>query len=420
MSRRVEGTITARTKWADGTTSYLLTWYLGTQPNGKRQYGHKTVRVKTKGEARDELQKTVASLKDRTYVAPAKLTVGQCCEAWLESRLALRKVRANTYADYAEKLRAYVIPRIGATELQKLDTAQVQALYNELLSGGAAVRKRDGEAAGLSAQTVIHIHRRLRQVMGWARKTRQIALDPTADVDLPTVGEDRRDDGGDDPGDDRQEIGTALDAEQLNALLAGFQGHSLEAFARLAARTGMRRGELLALRWCDIDAAKRTLRVEWTLVDGGKAADRRFTFERPKTKRSRRTIALSDATVAELDALWKQRAQDALKLGITVQRNSEDLLFPHSILEPRRPRNPRNLTKEFIRKAAAIGYPIRLHDLRHTHATLLLKNGADLKTVSQRLGDANPSITLNRYQHVLPGMQEQVAKVFDSALGSIG
>jgi integrase len=424
MNRRTEGRIFKRIA-KDGTVSWRLGWELPAKIDpetgvAKRQHAYKTIHVKTKREAEIELEKVLRTLRDGTYVAPNELRLGELCEDWLKSRLDLRKLRANTLNGYAMQLRKYVIPRIGSLRVQKLTTDTFQTLCGDLLREGSTRRmvRAPGEDVGtprpLSARTVVHIHRTCRQVIAWAKRQRRIAFDPTEDVELPKIEDDHHGEG---EGSGGSAIVTALTEEQLATLLAAFTGHSMDMLVRLAARTGMRRGELLALRWCDVDWAKTVLRVEWTLVDGGKAADGKLTMARPKTKRSRRAVALGAGTLSELDAFWKAQAADALKLGRQLKRHSEDLIFPHSIVEPRRPRQPRAVTKEFARKAAGLGFSeFRFHDLRHTHATLLLKNGANLKVVSERLGHATATITLNIYQHVLPGMQESAAAMFDELL----
>jgi integrase len=424
VARRSSGRILKRTA-KDGTISWRLGWELPPAPDPatgrlKRQYAYRTVKGGTKKDAQLELNRILASFRENAYVAPSRQTVEQCCADWLQSRQDLKKLRANTYHGYSEHIRRHIVPRLGAIELQKITSGHIQEFYGWLLREGGLKRapkvageKQPPQPRGLAPQTVVHIHRTLSQVLKQARSQRppRLAFDPLEGVELPRVGADARD------AEDGTEKIKVLDEKQLAKLLAGFAGHRLETVALLAARTGMRRGELIALRWCDIDVANSVARVEWTVVDGGRLASPRLTFARPKTKRSRRAVALGAAAIAELETWRKRQAEDALKLGRQLRRDSEDLVFPYSIAEPRRPINPRYVTSEFIKRARKLGFEgLRFHDLRHCHATLLLKSGVNLKVVSERLGHANPSITLNVYQHVLPGMQEAAAAKMDELL----
>lgn len=313
MSRRSQGLGRIMRRVAkDGTISWRLGWELPPaaeiDPNTgkpKRQYGYKTIKGGTKKDAQIALEKIKASLREGSYVVPARATFGQCCEEWLQSLLDRSKVRPNTWAGYANNLRTYVIPRVGSVEIQRATTAQIQNLYDTLLREGASQRKQtqeeDSAAAGLSPRTVISIHRNVKQVIQMAMKQKRLAVDPLMDVELPKASGDS-----DAQDDEAGGVIHALDEKQLDALLQGFAGHQYETFVRMAAATGARRGELMGLRWCDVDNANSLVRIEWVVVDGGRKADRPLTFARPKTKRSRRAIDLDPGTLAALDAYWKR------------------------------------------------------------------------------------------------------------------
>ena len=418
MARRHEGRILKRIA-KDGTVSFRLGWELPADPvTGKRCYEYKTVHVENMKAARAELGKILGSLSDGTYVSPTRATVRQCCEEWLTARLVRKKIRGNTYAGYAMRLHKYVIPRIGDMEIQKVTADVLQKLYDGLLSGGATQRKQTidaAEVAGeLSPKTVIAVHRNLRQVIHQAIKQRRLAFDPTKDVELPKAAGDH-----DATSEDAGGVIHALDEKRLGVLLDGFRGHALYAFVHLAAASGARRGELLGLRWCDVDFVGRRIRIEWVVVDSGNAADQPLSFARPKTKRSRRAIDLDVGTMAELDSHWKRQAEQALKIGRSMKRDSEELVFPRTVMDPRLARDPRHVTKAIISKAIKLGFDgFRLHDLRHTHASLLLQRGVNIKVVSERLGHRDASTTLNIYQHLMPGMQDTAVKAFADILGA--
>jgi integrase len=174
----------------------------------------------------------------------------------------------------------------------------------------------------------------------------------------------------------------------------------------VAASTGMRRGEVLALRWRDIDMDKATLQVAQVVeLVGGK-----MTLKEPKTDRSRRTIALPARLVQELKAHRRTQAEHCLKLGV----GKPELVFP---TWDGKIRNPSHFTKAFSREVAAAKLPrVTFHGLRHTNITHLLRSGVPVHVVSARAGHANPTVTLNVYAHLLPGQQEQAASVIDEAL----
>jgi integrase len=201
-----------------------------------------------------------------------------------------------------------------------------------------------------------------------------------------------------------------LDEQQANAFLLAARGEWQEALFILALRTGMRQGELLALKWQDVDLERRTLLVRASLrrVKGGG-----FEFNPPKTKAGRRTITLTPTVIDALKAHRARQAEERLFLGAAWQDNG--LVFPSTIGTPQdQARLAAILFRRVLDKA---GLPhIRFHDLRHTCATLLLMRGIDANTVKDLLGHANISITLGVYGHVLPNMRDRVAEMMDTIL----
>jgi len=204
-----------------------------------------------------------------------------------------------------------------------------------------------------------------------------------------------------------------LDDVELAALFRQLEGRPLYMPVMLAVSTGMRRGEVLAVRWRDIDLDRAALQVGQVVEFVGK----KVTLKEPKTERSRRSIALPDRLVEELKAYRKEHARLCLGLGL----GKVDLVFPH--WPDGKLINPSHFTKAFSREAeAAKLWRVTFHGLRHTHITHLLRSGVPVHVVSARAGHANPTVTLNIYAHLLPGQQEQAANVFDvtlrAALGS--
>jgi integrase len=197
------------------------------------------------------------------------------------------------------------------------------------------------------------------------------------------------------------------DATQLRQFLEEFSGHRLYPAFYLLATTGMRRGEVLGLRWRDVDLDRHSLSVSRALVIVAYEPQ----ISDVKTGQGRRTIDLEPNTVAVLRA-WKKRQMEERML--TNVRSKTEVIFAHpdgSWI------NPDYFSQVFDRHLAKSDLPsIRLHDLRHTHASILLRQGVPLKVVSERLGHANPAFTLSVYQHVMPGMQADAAKAFSAAV----
>ncbi|MGZ6364114.1 MAG: tyrosine-type recombinase/integrase, partial [Ktedonobacterales bacterium] len=197
---------------------------------------------------------------------------------------------------------------------------------------------------------------------------------------------------------------------EARTFLASVRGHRLEALFTLALSTGARQGELLALTWGDVDFAKGTCSIRRTIryvVGGG------FRFTEPKTLKSKRTIKLTQATLAALKSHRARQAEERLAAGAAWQ-NTHDLMFTTAHGTPVL---AQNLDKQFAKLVQAEGVPpIRWHDMRHTCATILLSHGANIKAVSELLGHSDIAITLRIYAHVLPNMHDQMASIMEEAL----
>ncbi|MFD1983541.1 tyrosine-type recombinase/integrase [Mesorhizobium newzealandense] len=381
----MRGNITRR-----GKSSWRIKFDLGTDPvTGKRLTQVATVRG-TKKEAEAELNRRLHQVDEGTFVERSVATVAEYCRHWI-STIAPAKASAKTLERYGEIVEQHIIPRLGATALQKLDGTKIDEFYQHLRTAG----RRDGKG-GLSPQTVQHIHRLLSQIMSSAVKARKLRISPMAGVQTtPKV---------------RAEEIQVLDDNELASLLRHLKGRSIYMPVMVAASTGMRRGEVLALRWKDIDLDRGSLQVS-QVVEETKAG---LAIKEPKTDRSRRTIALPARLVVELRRHRKELAEHRLKLG--QGKDDKDLAFP---TWDGRIRTPRPFSKEFAREAAVAGVPhVTFHGLRHTHITHLLRSGVPVHVVSARAGHANPSVTLNIYAHMLPGQQEGAAAVVDIALRS--
>lgn len=269
----------------------------------------------------------------------------------------------------------YVVPVLGAQRLTQLTPVEVQALYGKL------------QERGLSARTVRYCHTVFSNALGQAVKWRLSAQNPAQYVDLPKQ--------------QKQEMRTLseTDAAHFLRVASGSKHHAL--FATLLG-TGLRPGEAFALQWPDLDEARNTLRVQRTVTVSRSG----WTFAPPKTARGRRHLALPPGLTRLL--LEHRREQ-------TVP-NPHNLVFPS---DTGTPLNLRNVTQRYFKavlKAAGLPAELRLYDLRHTHATLLLSQNEHPKIVSERLGHATVTLTLDTYSHVLPGMQSASALKLDAVL----
>jgi integrase len=310
---------------------------------------------------------------------------------WLAAQRT--QLQPTTWVEYRGQITRYIEPHLGDQLLEALDPGDIEATYARLLTSGG----RNGKP--LSLRRTVCAYSTVRSALGDAverglveRNAAALARPPRVD---PFRDEDDRD----------SRIWTA---EQLRCFLAHVADHEWRPLWRLAASTGMRRGEMLALRWSDVDLDGGLLRVRrsLTVVEG----DARL--KRTKTLRER-TIRIDPTLV---DALADRSRRQATQRRTADQwRDRWGLVFTHP---DGRLIDPMEVTKEFRRLVRNAPVPVvRLHDLRHVHATLLLGDGVPVKVVSERLGHANIQTTLDRYAHVLPAMDADAVARFSRLLG---
>jgi integrase len=308
-------------------------------------------------------------------------SVGQYLASWLVATKAA--IRPRTWKRYEQYVRVHLLPDLGTIGLAKLTAQRVQALYATKLE------------EGLSTTTVNHLHQLLHRALDAALRLDLVARNVCDQVDPPRM---------------RHHEMTTLSEEQAATLLSAAEGDRFEALYVLALATGMRLGELLALRWRDVDLEGGSLQVRATLqytIDG-------FVFAEPKTAQSRRRIALSQTAIAALTQHRAVQAQERLNLGPAWEDG--DLVFPNRLGKPMD--GIHLLRRNFYPLLTKAGLPrMRFHDLRHTAATLLLGRGINPKIVSELLGHSQIAITLGLYSHVTPHMQQQAADAMDAALG---
>jgi integrase len=338
---------------------------------------------KTKAAALSFLNETLTALQRGELVERSELTLGEyLTERWLP--IMEHQVRPTTFLSYQRMMVLHVLPALGTVPLQKLTVDHLDQLYARLMSHG----RLDG-TGGLSAKTVRYIHNTIHKALKDAERKRLISHNVAQAADPPKVRP---------MGEVEQQTWTA---EQVRFFLEGSRQHPLHVAFVLAATTGMRRGEVLGLRWRDVDLTAPQLVVRQTLL----AINYKLSFGSPKTARGRRALMLDAATAAVLhrhrEDQWVRRAT------IGASYRDHDLVIARVDGEPY---HPDYVTQAFERVLLRLGLPrIRFHDLRHTHATLGLAAGVPAKIMSDRLGHATVAFTQDIYMHAIPAMKTEAA-----------
>lgn len=344
---------------------------IGRDDDGRRQQKwHSGFR--TKREASEALTEILGQLSRRQYVNPSKLTVREFLEdEWLPATRA--SLRPLSFDSYEANVRNHIVPHLGSIQVQGLTPAALNALYAEL-------------GSSLSPTTVRYIHAILRRAFADAVKWNRLASNPVDAADPPRQSASRR------------PAMRTWSAAELQRFLESVDDDRLAACWRFLAMTGCRRGEALGLRWRDVDPVRGQAMIVQAIVGNRMKSE-------PKSDRSRRTIALDAGTVRALEEHRSAQADEREVFG--KYYGDQDLVFCR---EDGTSMWPRTLTRSFARQVAAASLPkIRLHDLRHTHATLALQAGVHPKVVQERLGHAAISITLDVYSHAIPAMHEEAA-----------
>ena len=343
---------------------------------------YKSVLGKTQAEAKAKLKQAIEEAKGLDAAKVGRYTVGQWMEVWFE-HYAKVKVRPSSHQTYRGYIDNHIKPSIGKIPLEKLTSLELQKLYKKLLEGGRVERiESRKQSKGLSAKTVRNIHQIISSAMKLAQEQKLIASNPAEGCALPRMG--------------HQEMKT-LPVEQLHSFLREAKDSGVFELYYLELATGLRRGELLGLKWEDIDLERGDLRVRRQIarINGE-------VVEAPlKTKNAYRTLPLAEDTVS---ILLEQKKKVA----------GSPWVFPSSTGGPISPDSVLHMLHRVLKRA---GLPrIRFHDLRHTFATLALQNGVDVKTVSGMLGHFSAGFTLDTYAHVTTASQRQAAKTMGSVL----
>lgn len=348
----------------------------------------------SKREAQAFLNETLASIGTATYTAPSKLTLGRYLrDHWLPTVRAT--TRASTWDSYRRHVEQHIAPVIGGIPLQQLGPQHLDRFYADKLAAG----RLDG-SRGLSVKTVRNIHAVLHKALRDAERKQLVARNVAASADPPRQQQRPI---------DRARTWTP---EQLRQFLEAMRPHRLYAAFLLAATTGMRRGEILGLRWQDIDFEQRRLAVRQTVV----SVAYEVQVSAPKTSKGRRTIAVDARTLAALTSHLEQQDRERVLVGDGYA--PLDLVFAR---EDGKPIHPDLFSQIFDRTVAKLPLPrIRFHDLRHTHATLGLAAGVAPKVMSERLGHATVAFTQDVYVQAIPRLEHEAAETIADLISGTG
>jgi len=367
-----EGSITRR---KDGL--YMARYWVETPKGSKR----KTIYGKKRDEVADKLARALAERADGIAYDDENLTVGEYLNSWLKGSVR-GSVRQSTFDRYEIAVRVHIKPALGRVKLKKLSPAHVAGFYQDRL------------AAGSAPASVNKLHVTLRKALDQAVKWHMVPRNVAEAVKAPRPA----------PPEMR-----TLSAEETRKLIEVARGDKLGALYMLAVHTGMRQGELLALKWQDVDLENAKLSVRRTLT----MSNGRILLGELKTKRSRRTIRLTDAAIQALHEHLARQLEGMERLGDAYR--DEGLIFASQVGTPINPTNLRRRSFAALLRRANLP-KIRFHDLRHTCATLLLSRNVHPKYVQELLGHANIAITLDTYSHVIPGMGDHAMRAMEDVL----
>jgi len=335
----------------------------------------------TKKEAQTDLNKILYELEQGTFIIPSTDTLGEYLNYWIEQRK--HNLSPTTVYGYKSMMQNHIIPELGNIKLAELKPLHLQKYYNLKLQT-------------LSNQTVLHHHRMLRKALQDAKEWQLIKINPADHVEVPKA---------------KKYKAEVLNIDEIKILLKALEGDRLEVPISIILFLGLRRGELLALKWSDIDYKNKTISIQRNLVRGGDDGTE-LILKEPKTEESTRAIPISDNIIALLKKQELKQKGNKLKIGKYYK--DSNFIFTTEMGDLINPATFSRTFGDFIKKNNL--KHVRLHDLRHTNATLMLKSNIPAKIASERLGHSNISTTLDLYSHVLDDMERETSDKLDNMI----
>jgi len=353
---------------------------------GKRK--RKSFYGQTRKEVADKIAKVLQELQNGSYIEPTAITLGEWLTKWLVN-YKKGQLKPLTYESYENLIQSHIEPGLGKIPLAKLQAHTLQSFYNAKLANG----RKDGKG-GLSTRTVRYFHAIIREALEQATKEGLLSRNIADATNPPVI---------------KNKPMHPLTESELLIFLESIKEDRLYAAYVVAAFTGLRRGELLGLCWDCVDLESGSITVKRSLIPLSSGL---YLQESTKSKGGNRNIALTDDTLRELKAHKRRQAQDKLLMGKDYQ--NFNLCF---CKEDGTYITPDTFTSDFKKRLAKAGLPqIRLHDLRHGHATLLLQRGIPAKLVQERLGHSSIQMTLDLYSHVTPEMSKAASESLNGLL----
>lgn len=364
---------------------FELKFDIGADPvSGKRQTRYRTVKG-SRSDAQKTLTRLLHEVDTGDFVERNGITVQVLLNRWINHMRS--NLAPKTLERYEQLIKNNIVPVLGQQKVGQLKAIHIDSAWSKLRQEG----RKDGKG-GLSAQTVKHCHRLLRQALSRGVKWQLIGRNPSDDVETPRVI--------------KKDL-VVLDAEKTADLLNALRETHFYMPTLISVTNGLRRGEVLALRWKHLDFFTGNMAVLQSLEQTKKG----LRFKEPKSKKPRH-VAMPKLLVTELGIHKLQQAEALLKIGI---RQTDETLV--CCCYDGEPMDPENLSRQFPIAVERAGLPrITFHSLRHSHATQMLTNGTHMKVASERLGHSSIGITMDLYSHVLPGLQEDAAERVDNAL----
>ena len=348
----------------------------GVDAKGRRLRDYITVEG-TKKEAQRILTEKLNELNKGTYIEPSKLTVDELLDQWLEVYVT-PSLAPYTVRGYKTNIDKYIRPKIGEVPAQKLVPMQIQEIYKGM------------QTDGLSPRTIRYVHTTLHEALQYAFKMQLIPRNPADFVSVPKLVKYKSE---------------VFEEDEVVKMLEAAKDTDMEAPLHLSVGLGLRRGELLALKWSDIDYNKRQVTICRNLV----YVDGQYIFKAPKSESGNRTIEMPRSMTAVLKKHWRKQLEYKLLFGS--EYSDDNLVCCRPNGTPYIPGSFSHKFSEFLKVNKL--RQIRLHDLRHTNASLMLQYNVPAKVASQRLGHSSIGITLDTYSHIIGNLQTEAADKID-------
>lgn len=355
------------------------------KPKKKYFYG------KNRKEVQEKVTEALGKAQGGNYQEPSKLRLSEWFNTWLNDYMKT-SLRPTTWESYKTQVDRHILPGLGHLRLSQLQTSHLQKLYNEKLNGG----RYDKKPGGLSPRTVRYIHVIIHGALEQAKKEGLVTINVSDAAKLPS--------------DPKKEI-RVLDREGIKEFLSEVRPTKYFPIYFLALNTGMRRGEILGLRWKDVDLKEGLISINQGLV---RVRGQGLIFQEPKTKLSKRTIGISPEVINELKLHRKRQMTDIVNAGEAFDKEA-GLIFCNQLGKPI---CPRDLTRHFEKVIDKLGLDITFHSLRHTFATISLEEGVDIKTTQETLGHHAAAFTLDVYSSVTSKMKKEATSKIGNLLAS--